>query len=155
LGRGIPVNIEPCPDLEAALRHVISEVQNVHPDRSIQSSIGDLHSVHCDRERVAQLLSNLVANAVVHGDPGAIEISAQINEGQFVLSVKNQGLIAEDALPHLFRPYSRPASGTPRTGLGLGLYIASQIAQSHGGTLDVVSTGQQGTTFTFSLPARS
>ena len=156
LGRGIPVNIEPCPDLEDALRHVISEVQNVHPDRSIQSSIGDLHSVHCDRERVAQLLSNLVANAVAHGDPdGPINISAQINEGKFVLSVKNQGLIAEDALPHLFRPYSRPASGTPRTGLGLGLYIASQIAQSHGGTLDVVSTGQQGTTFTFSLPARS
>jgi signal transduction histidine kinase len=153
LGRGIPVNIEPCPDLEDALRHVISEVQSVHPDRTIQSSIGDLHSVHCDRERVAQLLSNLVANAVVHGDPdGPIDIRAQINEGQFVLSVKNQGLIAEDALPHLFRPYSRPASGTPRTGLGLGLYIASQIAQSHGGKLDVVSTGQQGTTFTFSLP---
>jgi signal transduction histidine kinase len=155
LGRGIPVNIEPCPDLADALRHVISEVQSIHPGRSIQSSIGDLHSVHCDRERVAQLLSNLVANAVAHGDPdGPIEISAQINKGQFVLSVKNQGLIAEDALPHLFRPYSRPTSGTPRTGLGLGLYIASQIAQSHGGKLDVVSTEQQGTTFTFSLPAR-
>ncbi|WP_309674269.1 GAF domain-containing sensor histidine kinase [Pseudomonas sp.] len=153
LGRGIPVNIEPCPDLEDALRHVISEVQSVHPDRTIQSSIGDLHSVHCDRERVAQLLSNLVANAVAHGDPdGLIDISAQINEGQFVLSVKNQGLIAEDALPHLFRPYSRPDSGTPQTGLGLGLYIASQVAQSHGGKLDVVSTEQQGTTFTFSLP---
>ena len=156
LGRGIPVNIEPCPDLADALRHVISEVQSIHPGRSIQSSIGDLHSVHCDRERVAQLLSNLVANAVAHGDPdGPIEISAQINKGQFVLSVKNQGLIAEDALPHLFRPYSRPTSGTPRTGLGLGLYIASQIAQSHGGKLDVVSTEQKGTTFTFSLPARS
>ena len=156
LGRGIPVNIEPCPDLADALRHVISEVQSIHPDRTIASSIGDLHSVHCDRERVAQLLSNLVANAVAHGDPdGPIDISAQINEGQFVLSVKNQGLIAEDALPHLFRPYSRPASGTPRAGLGLGLYIASQIAQSHGGKLDVVSTAQQGTTFTFSLPTRS
>ncbi|KAA0975137.1 GAF domain-containing sensor histidine kinase [Pseudomonas sp. ANT_J28] len=153
LGRGIPVNIEPCPDLEDALRHVISEVQSVHPDRTIESSIGDLRSVHCDRERVAQLLSNLVANAVAHGDPdGSIDISAQINEGQFVLSVKNQGLIAEDALSHLFRPYSRPASGTPQTGLGLGLYIASQIAHSHGGKLDVVSTEQQGTTFTFSLP---
>jgi signal transduction histidine kinase len=156
LGRGIPVNIEPCPDLEDALRHVISEVQSVHPDRTIQSSIGDLHSVHCDRERVAQLLSNLVANAVAHGDPdGPIDISAQINEGQFVLSVNNHGLIAEDALPHLFRPYSRSASGTPQTGLGLGLYIASQIAQSHGGKLDVASTEQQGTTFTFSLPIRS
>ncbi|MGX1184382.1 signal transduction histidine kinase [Pseudomonas sp. F-14 TE3623] len=156
LGRGIPVNIEPCPDLGDALRHVISEIQSIHPKRIIQSSIGDLSNVHCDRERVAQLLSNLVANAVVHGDPnGPIEVSAQIKEGHFVLSVRNQGLIAEDALPHLFQPYSKPASATPQAGLGLGLYIASQIAQSHGGKLEVVSTEQQGTTFTFSLPSRT
>jgi signal transduction histidine kinase len=155
-GSGIPVNIEPCADLDAVLGHVISEVQSVHPDRVITSSIGDLHNVACDRERVAQLLSNLVANAVAHGDPqGPVEVDAQINEGHFILSVKNQGLIAEDALAYLFRPYSRPASDTPQTGLGLGLYIASQIAQSHGGKLDVVSTAQQGTTFTFSLPVQA
>jgi signal transduction histidine kinase len=154
-GLGIPVNIAPCADLDAALRHVISEVQSVHPNRVINSSIGDLHNVPCDRERVAQLLSNLVANAVVHGDPqGPVEVNAQTNDGHFVLSVKNQGLIAEDALAYLFRPYSRPASDTPQTGLGLGLYIASQIAQSHGGKLDVVSTAIQGTTFTFSLPVQ-
>ncbi|MDR8364917.1 GAF domain-containing sensor histidine kinase [Pseudomonas sp. JL3] len=153
LGRGIPVNIEPCPDLADALRHVISEIQSIHPKRIIQSSIGDLSNIHCDRERVTQLLSNLLANAVVHGDPnGPIEVSAQVEEGHFVLRVKNQGLIAEDALPHLFQPYSRRAGGTPQAGLGLGLYIASQIAQSHGGQLEVVSTEQQGTTFTFSLP---
>ncbi|MGF6486937.1 GAF domain-containing sensor histidine kinase [Pseudomonas frederiksbergensis] len=156
LGRGIPVNIEPCPDLADALRHVISEIQSVHPKRIIQSSIGDLSNIHCDRERVAQLLSNLVANAVVHGTPdGPVKVSAQVKEGHFVLSVKNQGLIAEDALPHLFQPYSRPAGATPQAGLGLGLYIASQIAQSHGGKLEVVSTEQQGTTFTFSLPSRT
>jgi signal transduction histidine kinase len=153
LGRGIPVNIEPCPDLEDALRHVISEVQSIHPKRIIQSSIGDLSHIHCDRERVAQLLSNLVANAVVHGDPdGPVEVGAQVKDGHFVLSVKNQGLIAEDALPHLFQPYSRPSGGTPQAGLGLGLYIASQIAQSHGGKLEVISTKKQGTTFTCSLP---
>ncbi|EJM65862.1 histidine kinase with GAF domain [Pseudomonas sp. GM50] len=156
LGRGIPVNIEPCPDLADALRHVISEIQSIHPKRIIQSSIGDLSNIHCDRERVAQLLSNLVANAVVHGTPdGPVEVSAQVKEGHFVLSVKNQGLIAEDALPHLFLPYSKPAGGTPQVGLGLGLYIASQIAQSHGGKLQVLSTEQQGTTFTFSLPSRT
>ncbi|MGF6402162.1 signal transduction histidine kinase [Pseudomonas frederiksbergensis] len=156
LGRGIPVNIEPCPDLADALRHVISEIQSIHPRRIIQSSIGDLSNVHCDRERVAQLLSNLLANAVVHGTPDdPVEVSAQVDDGHFVLSVKNQGLIAEDALPHLFLPYSKPAGGTPQVGLGLGLYIASQIAQSHGGKLEVLSTEQQGTTFTFSLPSRA
>jgi signal transduction histidine kinase len=156
LGQGIPVNIERCPDLENALRHVISEIQSIHPDRTLRASIGDLHGIACDRERVEQLLSNLVANAVAHGDPhGEVDVSAQIQAGQFVLSVKNQGQIASDALPHLFRPYSRPASGTPQTGLGLGLYIASQIAKAHGGELGVVSTAQQGTTFTFSLPIRT
>ncbi|RON12698.1 GAF domain-containing sensor histidine kinase [Pseudomonas frederiksbergensis] len=156
LGRGIPVNIEPCPDLADALRHVISEIQSIYPKRIIQSSIGDLSNVHCDRERVAQLLSNLLANAVVHGDPDSpIEVSAQVEDGHFELSVKNQGLIAEDALPHLFQPYSKPAGAIPQAGLGLGLYIASQIAQSHGGKLEVVSTEQQGTTFTFSLPSRT
>ncbi len=144
LGRGIPVNIEPCPDLEDALRHVISEIQSIHPRRIIQSSIGDLSNIHCDRERVAQLLSNLLANAVVHGTPeGPVEVSAQVEDGHFVLSVKNQGLIAEDALPHLFQPYSKPTGATPQVGLGLGLYIASQIAQSHGGKLEVSSIEQK------------
>ncbi|MCO8314447.1 GAF domain-containing sensor histidine kinase [Pseudomonas mandelii] len=152
LGRGIPVNIEPCPDLGDALRHVIFEVQSIHPKRIIQSSIGDLSNIHCDRERVAQLLSNLVANAVVHGTPdGPIEVSAQIKDGHFVLSVKNQGLIAEDALPHLFQPYSKPTGTTSQAGLGLGLYIASQIAQSHGGKLEVRSEPSYGTDFTFTL----
>lgn len=156
LGRGIPVNIEPCPDLGDVLRHVIAEIQSIHPKRIIQSSIGDLSDIHCDRERVAQLLSNLLANAVVHGDPdGTLEVSAQVNEGHFVLSVKNQGLIAEDALPHLFQPYSRPTGGRPQAGLGLGLYIANQIALAHGGKLEVESTEPQGTTFTFSLPPRT
>ena len=156
LGRGIPMNIEPCPDLGDVLRHVIAEIQSIHPKRNIQASIDDLSDIHCDRERVAQLLSNLLANAVVHGDPdGPVEVSAQVNEGHFVLSVKNQGLIAEDALPHLFQPYSRPTGGTPQAGLGLGLYIANQIALAHGGKLEVESTEPQGTTFTFSLPPRT
>lgn len=156
LGRGIPVNIEPCPDLADALRHVISEIQSIHPKRIIQSSIGDLSNIHCDRERVTQLLSNLLANAVVHGDPnGPIEVSAQVEEGHFVLRVKNQGLIAKDALPHLFQPYSRPTGGRPQAGLGLGLYIANQIALAHGGKLEVESTEPQGTKFTFSLPPRT
>jgi len=155
MGKGIPVNIEPCPDLEGALRHVVAEIHSVHSDRRIVSSIGDLRGVHCDRERVAQLASNLVANAVAHGDAaGSVVVSARIDQGTFVLSVKNQGQIAEQVLPHLFRPYSRPSCDTPQAGLGLGLYIASEIAKSHGGTLEVVSNAELGTIFTFSLPFR-
>ena len=153
MGGGIPVVIAACPDLEQTLQQVISEVRCVHPRRQIVTRFGELTAIHCDRERVAQLLSNLVANAVVHGAAdGTIEVSAQVEQGRFVLQVKNQGEIAESVLPQLFQPYSRPASGTPQAGLGLGLYIASQIARSHAGDLEVTSSEQDGTLFTFSLP---
>jgi len=153
LGKGIPVDIQPCADLTEAVQQVVTEIRNVHPQRTIHASIGDLRGVPCDRARIAQLLSNLLANAVAHGDPeGDIEVIAQVEHGALMLGVKNQGHIPEAVLPHLFQPYSRPSASTPQAGLGLGLYIASQIAQSHGGHLHVASTAQSGTLFTFSLP---
>ncbi|AVX90626.1 GAF domain-containing sensor histidine kinase [Pseudomonas sp. VE 196-7] len=153
LGKGIPVNIQPCADLTEAVQQVVTEIRNVHPQRTIHASIGDLQGLPCDRARIAQLLSNLLANAVAHGDPaGDIEVIAQVEHGALMLAVKNQGHIPKAVLPHLFQPYSRPSASTPQAGLGLGLYIASQIAQSHGGHLHVASTAQSGTLFTFSLP---
>ncbi|NTZ99163.1 GAF domain-containing sensor histidine kinase [Pseudomonas koreensis] len=153
LGKGIPANIQPCADLTEAVQQVVTEIRNVHPQRTIHASIGDLQGLPCDRARIAQLLSNLLANAVAHGDPeGDIEVIAQVDHGALMLAVKNQGHIPEAVLPHLFQPYSRPSASTPQAGLGLGLYIASQIAQSHGGHLHVASTAQSGTLFTFSLP---
>ncbi|WP_330206629.1 GAF domain-containing sensor histidine kinase [Pseudomonas sp. AM14(2022)] len=153
LGKGIPVDIQPCADLTEAVQQVVTEIRNVHPQRTIRASIGDLQGLPCDRARIAQLLSNLLANAVAHGDPeGDIEVIAQVEHGALMLGVKNQGHIPEAVLPHLFQPYSRPSASTPQAGLGLGLYIASQIAQSHGGHLHVASTAQSGTLFTFSLP---
>jgi len=153
LGKGIPVDIQPCADLTEAVQQVVTEIRNVHPQRTIHASIGDLRGVPCDRARIAQLLSNLLANAVAHGDPdGDIEVIAQVEHGALMLAVKNLGHIPEAILPHLFQPYSRPTSSAPQAGLGLGLYIASQIAQSHGGHLHVASTAQSGTLFTFSLP---
>jgi len=153
LGKGIPVDIQPCADLTEAVQQVVTEIRNVHPQRTIRASIGDLQGLPCDRARIAQLLSNLLANAVAHGDPeGDIEVIAQVEHGALMLGVKNQGHIPEAVWPHLFQPYSRPSASTPQAGLGLGLYIASQIAQSHGGHLHVASTAQSGTLFTFSLP---
>ncbi|WP_025126916.1 GAF domain-containing sensor histidine kinase [Pseudomonas sp. PH1b] len=153
LGPGIALDLAPCPDLEPVLRHVIAEVQNVHPQRSIQCRIDKLQGIRCDHQRLAQLLSNLVANAISHGTAdGVVEVEAQQQPEHFVLRVKNQGLIPGHILPQLFQPYSRPASDTPQAGLGLGLYIAQQIASAHGGQLQVISNPQQGTVFSFSLP---
>ena len=104
-------------------------------------------------ERLAQLLSNLVANAIHHGaHDGPVEVTAKIEQGHFTLTVKNPGTIDELALPRLFQPYARPAKNTPQAGLGLGLYIVKQIADAHGGELSVSTTAEHGTLFTFSLP---
>ncbi len=151
LGSGIPLTLRKCSDLDQVLRHVISEVQSVHPHRQIHSTIETFEHIECDSGRLAQLLSNLLANAITHGsatDP--VQVDALSINGVFTLSVTNQGPpIPADVIPNLFQPYSRPASDMPQAGLGLGLYIASQIALSHGGQVDVVSNEQQGTVFTF------
>lgn len=152
MGSGIPLNIGECLGLADTLRHVVAELQNVHPKRRIEASIGNLDGVRGDQERLAQLLSNLVANAIAHGSPeGAVEVSAQVNAGTFELSVKNRGLISDVAMPRLFQPYARPAGALPQAGLGLGLYIVKQIADAHGGRLEVSSHEQDGTVFSFSL----
>jgi signal transduction histidine kinase len=154
LGQGIPLSLHECRDLEDALSHVISEVQRVHPTRRIRTFIGILDCIRCDRERLAQLLSNLVANAIAHGDSnGLVDVAARVEAGHLLLTVTNQGLpIPEEVLPHLFQPYSRPGTEEPQAGLGLGLYISSQIALAHGGMLTVHSSLEDGTTFTFRMP---
>jgi signal transduction histidine kinase len=154
LGHGIPLSLHDCHDLEAAFNHVISEVQRVHPARPIRSFIGILDCIRCDRERLAQLLSNLVANAIAHGDRnGVVDVAARVEERHLLLSVSNQGEpIPDDVLPHLFQPYSRPGTEEPQAGLGLGLYISSEIALAHRGMLDVHSTQEDGTTFTLRMP---
>lgn len=154
LGNGIVVNIQPCPDLDSALRHVASELQRVHPQRMIRVRIGDLAGIQCDRERVAQLLSNLIANAISHGaEDGPVDISADIRDEVFMLGVHNLGQpIAPQIMAQLFQPFSRPLDGAPQPGLGLGLYIANQIALAHGGRMEVVSSSEAGTLFSFRLP---
>ncbi|MGY4492777.1 GAF domain-containing sensor histidine kinase [Pseudomonas sp. TE3610] len=155
LGSGITVDLQPRPDLAEALLHVVSEVQRVHPLRQIDVHIGAVQGVHCDRDRIAQLLSNLVANAIYHGaDDGIVTVRAQAIDGRFELSVHNQGEAIEPAIQaQLFQPFARRAGSSPQSGLGLGLYIANQIALAHGGHMAVVSTAQAGTLFTLHVPA--
>lgn len=154
LGHGIPLSIHDAQGLDATLEHVVSEIRRVHPSRQIRSQIGTLELIRCDHERIAQLLSNLVSNAISHGDVASpVDVVALVEGGSFLLRVTNQGEpIPEPVMSQLFQPYSRPVTDEPQAGLGLGLYIASQIAVAHGGTLEVSSTRERGTTFTFSMP---
>ena len=74
-------------------------------------------------------------------------------EEAFELSVTNDGpAIAPEIMAHLFKPFARSAADSRQAGLGLGLYIASEIARSHGGAITVTSTQRDGTTFTVRIP---
>ncbi len=153
LGHGIPLQRRDCADLHIVFTHIVSEIQSAHPQRAIDAEIAPLGGVRCDADRLAQLLSNLLANALVHGAAdGRVRVRAVIEQQRLLLSVNNQGdPIPADRLAQLFKPYWREASST-QSGLGLGLYIAQEIAVSHGGSMQVTSTAEAGTTFTFSMP---
>ena len=109
----------------------------------------------CDRARIARLLSNLLANAVTHGAPDSpVTVRASSDPAMFRLSVSNQGdPIPAATIERLFQPFFRTASRPNQEGLGLGLYIASEIARAHGGELNVASTPAE-TRFTFRMPSR-
>jgi signal transduction histidine kinase len=104
---------------------------------------------------MAQMTSNLVDNALRHGDPRAPVRVSSLGEGAVVsVKVRNEGAPIPAALiPTLFDPFHRgPSTDRPRHGLGLGLYIVQQLAQAHHGTVSVESSAEGGTTFTVSLP---
>jgi signal transduction histidine kinase len=156
LGEGISVSLERSPDLAAELQHVISEIQRVHPERTIEMYASLRSDVVCDHQRIAQLLSNLVSNAVTHGsEDEPVIVSLNSNPSFFELSVENSGEpIPADKIDRLFLPFTRDDSSTPQPGLGLGLYIASEIAKAHGGTLTAASDSHA-TRFTLRIPALS
>jgi signal transduction histidine kinase len=155
LGGGIPVSMIADENLSEALTHVIAEVQSTHPDHQIHSSIHLSGPIVCDRSRVAQLLANLLVNAVVHGDSTEpVLVSARNHDGQMELVVQNGGaVIPGEKQARLFLPFTRGAPGEVGPGLGLGLFIASEIAKAQGGSLSVESTKEE-TRFVFKMPVK-
>lgn len=141
-------------NVRPALEQVIEELRVANPDREIMVRLEVDDTLHADMPRVAQLFSNLLGNALAHGAADRpVAVEARLGDGAFELSVVNGGEpIPPEQQAALFVPFSRPAGSAGRPGLGLGLYIASQIAAAHGGTLDVQSS-QQETRFTFTMPA--
>ncbi len=154
LGGGIAVERGESVPLAPMLRQVVGELQGSHPGRRIEVDLGDIGDCRCDPVRIGQLLSNLVANAVTHGGENTpVRVRGIVTDGHVELSVTNGGApIPPDAMAGLFRPYVRASERPSRQGLGLGLYIASEIAKAHGGTLEATSD-PEGTTFTFRMPS--
>ncbi len=155
LGTGVLVERTANARLEPILEQVIEEFRAAWPDRIIvrQFSLGG--EIDCDRARVAQLLSNLLGNAMTHGAPDKpVIVQAATAAGSFELAVVNQGdPIPASTRERLFEPFFRGSTGGRQQGLGLGLYIASAIARAHGGRLDVASSPAE-TRFTFRMPLK-
>jgi signal transduction histidine kinase len=154
LGGGIPVHCSPDAKVGDALTQVAAELRSAFPDRAIETDFVLDRPVTCDSARVAQLFSNLLANAITHGDQnGPVRAQARIDADVFELSVANIGSpIPSEAAERLFQPFTRASAHESEQGLGLGLYIASEIARAHAGTLHFTSTPEQ-TQFTFRMPA--
>jgi len=140
-------------DLAPVLRQVVDELRAAWPECEIDTDFALDAPVACDPPRIGQLASNLIANALTHGDASTpITVRAHSNSSGFELSVVNAGPpIPAAALPRLFKPFERGAVLPGQRGLGLGLYIASEIARAHGGTLQATSTPEE-TRFTLRLP---
>ena len=138
-------------DVRSVLSQVVNEVRATAADQQIICNFALNQPVWCDPARVAQLLSNLLTNAVSHGaSDRAIEVEARTDDDGFELVVVNHGeTIPTDTQDRLFQPFFR--GNNLSGGLGLGLYIASEIARAHGGTLRVASSDNR-TAFTLRLP---
>jgi sigma-B regulation protein RsbU (phosphoserine phosphatase) len=153
LGGGFAVDRNADAPLTPVIEQVVAEMQAIAPDHKIESRLEIEERVYCDRGRIGQLASNLLSNAVTHGSTAQpIRINAFTDADRFVLSVANAGHpIPDHLLSRLFQPFFRGDSRPSRQGLGLGLFIASEIAKAHDGTLEVSSTVAE-TCFTFAMP---
>jgi signal transduction histidine kinase len=154
LGGGIPVRREPG-DLHALTWQVVEEQQAAHPERSILVHLRGNGGGEWDADRLYQVLSNLLGNALSYS-PADTEVGVECWEDgeELVLMVSNEGPpIPPHLLPTLFEPFRRGAPSSPRRrGLGLGLYIVERLVRAHGGRVAVTSTSTEGTRFTVTLP---
>jgi signal transduction histidine kinase len=153
LAGGIPLKREHA-DFGALVQRVVQEHHAAFPERRIDLKCEGDVTGEWDGDRLAQVASNLIGNALQHGDPRCtVEVRLEASPGDLVVfSVANEGRIAPELLPHLFDPFRGGGRAAIRNeGLGLGLYIVEQIVLAHKGRIDVES-GETSTMFRVSLP---
>lgn len=157
IGGGIGVEAASM-DLHQLASQLVGEFEEAAPRHIVLESAGNVRG-EWDSDRLAQVISNLLGNALEHGEPDqSVRLTLDGSDGAVVrFSIWNAGAIPETLLPTLFDPFRRAtATGSyhKSKGLGLGLYIAQQIVQAHAGLIDVMSSAIDGTTFSVTLPRR-
>jgi signal transduction histidine kinase len=144
-------------DIHQTCRSVVEELLAAEPGRTIELDLEGDGRGTWDPARMAQVVSNLVGNALKHGARHVpVRVSVEGDEDDVAVKVTNQGpVIAPALMAVLFEPFCRGSAlrdASHARGLGLGLYIARQVVNAHGGEITVESTREQGTTFTVRLP---
>jgi signal transduction histidine kinase len=165
LGPGIPLRVAPG-DLAAVCEQVVAELRTFHPERDIElRAPGRLDAVF-DESRIAQVLSNLVGNAIQYGGAETpVKVDVRMDDGadedRIVIAINNRGpVIPPDQIAKIFDPLVRAAASVctdanERSSLGLGLFVSREIVHAHGGHIAVTSDAADGTTFTVTLPKQS
>ena len=156
LGKGIPIT-PAAADLTGVCKHAFDEVSLMHPETAMRFEAEPALLGMFDAARVHQVVSNLLTNAVQHGQRGfPVTLIVRASEEGLVLQVKNRGRpIAPELLQVIFDPLVQIPAEDPQahrfTNLGLGLFIAREIVLAHGGTIEAASSGEE-TQFTVQLP---
>ena len=156
VGQGLPVKLAVSNNLSQQINYTVEELGAAYPKSSIRIHVDITRPLICDDKRICQLLSNLLKNALIHGDLSyPVYVKVLTNSNDFILSVQNSGApISDDSKARLFQPFWRKESNRQNEGLGLGLFIASEIAKAHKGTLGV-SSDYNGTEFTLRFPLQT
>ncbi len=143
-------------DLGRVVDEAVETAVLAQQDVPVVASVrGALPAIRGDRARLRQVLGNLIENAVKYSpEGGEVRVSAAASNGAVRISVRDSGPgIPRDQQARIFEKFGRAdVEGGSKPGTGLGLFIARSIAEAHGGSLDVSSAAEQGSTFTVSLP---
>lgn len=154
VGTGIPLQLGST-DLASLIETTIEELEGVHPESSFDlATAGDTRG-NWDADRLCQVFSNLIANATLHGAQSeGVSVRIDASSRDYVsVSVHNGGVIPPELVPRIFEPLGEAGlRGERSSGLGLGLFISREITKAHGGSIDIYSTAEDGTTFVVSLP---
>jgi PAS domain S-box-containing protein len=154
LGGGIPAQCKTL-DLRDLLEHVVEELSAANPEAVVTLEHEGATGGAWDEDRLAEVFSNLIHNALKHGDGEQVRVSLRGEDTEVFVRVHNGGEpIDPSVLPLIFDPFRRAerrAEGK-KSGLGLGLYISQQIVMAHAGEIRVRSTKQEGTIFEVVLP---
>ncbi len=158
LGGGIPI-VRAQASMGKIVHDVVDEVAAVHPLRTLEVDARGEQRGEWDCARITQALTNLVGNALEHGDEGTpVRVDVGGDDAEVTVAIHNRGrAIPADRLDGIFNPMKgRDASGAggPTGSLGLGLFIAERIVNAHNGRIEVASSEEGGTTFTVHLPRR-